>query len=213
MTSVFSAAGRKNVQTPRIVQTYDGTMESASAAALAGIGGLILAYFGCFGLASLRERERRAAGIAFLFAAAGVLLLWAAWFSPPIRSILFVLVSIAAAGFVILSLLPIGRVDGTGEVPAERIDERDIMFARARLVPGSPEFSAYYAMRPENRAGDDQFRTRPGLLSPQAREANPFLFASALAGSDLTEAMRDFGDRLRRVHDGLSLLASRQLQP
>ena len=75
-------------------------------------------------------------------------------------------------------------------MPRKRFDERDIMFARARLVPGSPEHEAYYAMHPENRVIDDEFRALPGLLSLKASKANPLAFASAEASFCLTGAMR-----------------------
>jgi len=90
-----------------------------------------------------------------------------------------------------LFLLPIGRVERGNDVPSRRFDERDIMFARARLVPGSPEHGAYYAMRPENRAVDDETRALPGLLSLTASKANPLAFASAEASFCLTGALRE----------------------
>jgi ferredoxin len=68
------------------------------------------------------------------------------------------------------------------------------MFARARLVPGTPEFDAYYALRPQNRRPDDETRQKPGLLSRDAEFADPLLFAAADASFDLTEALRDAVD-------------------
>jgi reductive dehalogenase len=63
------------------------------------------------------------------------------------------------------------------------------MFARARLKPGSPNYQAYYEMRPENQKIDDNTRSKPGLLSPDAKLANEFLFASPEASFTLTEVM------------------------
>jgi ferredoxin len=68
------------------------------------------------------------------------------------------------------------------------------MFARARLEPGSPEFEAYYEMRPENRKPDELTRRMPGLLSPETRYEDARLFASAKASFGLTEALRDAVD-------------------
>jgi ferredoxin len=65
------------------------------------------------------------------------------------------------------------------------------MFARANLQPGTPNYEAYYAMRPENKAGDDRSRSLPGLLSPDASEANPLIFAATDATFDLIAAMRN----------------------
>jgi ferredoxin len=90
---------------------------------------------------------------------------------------------------VILFLLPVGNVGRLRDVPARRLDERDIMFARARLQPGSKRYKAYYAMRPENEMKDDLFRAQPGLLSPGARFSDPMLFAATEASFSLTEAI------------------------
>jgi hypothetical protein len=92
---------------------------------------------------------------------------------------------------LILFLLPIGSVERGYDVPSKRFDERDIVFARRRLKPGSPQFEAYYAMRPEKRDIDDKRRALPGLLSSKALNADPDFFAAAEASFALTEAMRD----------------------
>jgi ferredoxin len=63
------------------------------------------------------------------------------------------------------------------------------MFARARLQPGSERYKAYYAMRPENEVLDNLFRAQPGLLSPDAKHADPILFAAPEASFTLTEVM------------------------
>jgi ferredoxin len=95
---------------------------------------------------------------------------------------------------VILFFLPIGRAAFGEDTPKTRVDERDIMFARARLRPDSPEFESYYAMHPENREKDDAFRALPGLLSPDSRFADPYLFAAPKASFFLTEALRSAVD-------------------
>jgi ferredoxin len=74
------------------------------------------------------------------------------------------------------------------------VDERDIMFARGRLRPGTPEYESYYRMRPEHRAGDDHTRSLPGLLSDEAELAEPVAFATARACFDFTEAVRQHVD-------------------
>jgi ferredoxin len=48
----------------------------------------------------------------------------------------------------------------------ERVDERDVMFARMARTPGTPAFLDYYARRPELRAPDDRLRALPALLQP-----------------------------------------------
>lgn len=76
----------------------------------------------------------------------------------------------------------------------KRFDERDIPFSRIRLRPGTPEYAAYYAMRPENRRPDDALRSLPGLLSAGAAFFEPALFASAAGSFFLTESLRDAVD-------------------
>lgn len=51
------------------------------------------------------------------------------------------------------------------QVPTKRYDERDIMFSREELNPGSERFNAYYRKFPERIELDDDFRKEPGLLS------------------------------------------------
>jgi hypothetical protein len=72
------------------------------------------------------------------------------------------------------------------DVPRSRYDERDIAFSRIRLVPGTAEYTSYYALRPENRKADDEVRALPGLLSPEASMADPALFAAAEGAFFLT---------------------------
>ena len=170
------------------------TMELMSALVLGGFGALVIAGFGFFGVVSLLEKETRAAVVSFGFATSGISFLLAVMLLPSIRPAAVSVIGLAAAILIIAALLPLGRAEMGNGAPRTRVDERDIMFARARLRPGSPEYDAYYTMRPENRAGDDLSRSMPGLLSPEAREANRLLFASAYGGSELTEALRNFVD-------------------
>jgi ferredoxin len=80
------------------------------------------------------------------------------------------------------------------DAPESRFDERDIMFARARLEPGTPDYDSYYAMRPENKSIDDRTRAKPGLLDNGSLYANPLLFAAPEASFGLTDALRDAVD-------------------
>lgn len=168
-------------------------MDIATTVSLMTLGLVMLLGFGAFGLFSVWESERRAAyvtlGAAALTSSLPLLLSWLL----PVAVKLVILGMIVAVGIVgvVLFVLPIGRVERGNDVPQQRFDERDIMFARARLIPSSPEYEAYYAMRPENRAGDDKIRTLPGLLSPTTSKADPLAFASAEASFSLTGALRE----------------------
>ena len=158
-------------------------------------GFLALIGFSAFGVVSMREGERRATRVAlilaFLLAMAFVIV---ALLPPPVPLVgaaAFIVVSIAG---VVAWFIPIGAKQAKGGRPSRRIDERDIMFARGRLVPGRPEYELYYAMRPEKKTGDDQTRELPGLLSDEAQLFEPLAFAAAKASFDLTEAMREHVD-------------------
>jgi ferredoxin len=147
--------------------------------------------FVAFALISVQEGERRAARLALGAAVVSSLPLFLSALLPyGARLVILAVIGVAILVGVVLFLWPIGRVERGGDVPRGRFDERDIMFARARLVPGSPEYEAYYKMRTENQAGDDKTRDLPGLLSLDAREAVPLAFASAEASFSLTEALR-----------------------
>ena len=158
---------------------------------------IIFSFLSFFGLAafaclSLREGEHRAAHIALTLAIviSGSLFL----FSQLALTMKLMILGITAVGViatVILFTLPIGQVERGNDVPINRFDERDVIFARANLIPGNHEFESYYNMRPENRVIDDRFRALPGLLSPEASKADPLFFASAKASFALTKAMRE----------------------
>jgi reductive dehalogenase len=160
--------------------------------ALLVLGLAVLAGLAAFGVVSIRERERRAAVIAFVLAAGASLpFLAAAALPAQVRTAVLAGLAGAAAVGLILWFMPVGAVKiGNGQ-PSRRVDERDIMFARARLQPGSREFESYYARRPENREPDDETRTLPGLLSHKAAKAEPVAFATAKASFEMTHALRD----------------------
>jgi hypothetical protein len=129
-----------------------------------------LAFLGGFTLISIREGETRAAWGAGLLT-----VLFTGIFS------LSTLLAVSSQAFILLALLaglvlslllfrlPFGQADRLRDRPSRRFDERDIMFARARLQPGSENHAAYYAMRRNYLKGgrEDQgrriekFRPRP----------------------------------------------------
>jgi len=159
---------------------------------LIGLGLLVLFGLGAFGVQSWREGERRAAAAGLVLAVALAPVLFLTALLPMSgRWIVIGLVGLLLACALILFLLPLGRVERGDDEPQDRIDERDIMFARARLEPGSPNYEAYYALRPENQASDDKTRLLPGLLSPQASEANFFASMATEASFGVCESLQD----------------------
>ena len=166
-------------------------MENLAPSALMITAALWFSACTTFALISRREGERRAVRVMTAAAAGGAALLLAPLLLPPPAP----LVALAVLGVVmilalILWYVPFGKGVPLGGRPTRRVDERDIMFARARLRPGSREFDEYYRLRPENRQGDDRTRALPGLLSLDAELADEVLFAAADASFDITEALR-----------------------
>lgn len=148
-----------------------------------------------FGLQSLQENESRAARLAFYIAlASGSLFTIAAFLPQNFQALFVLLLGLSGVGLIILFLIPYGKIKRNNEDPRIRIDERDIMFSRARLTPGSANYTLYYQLRPDKQSIDDEIRALPGLLSPHAGMANPFLFSLANASFNLTNALREAVD-------------------
>lgn len=99
------------------------------------------------------------------------------------------LVAMVALAF----LLPLrGRgIDDLG-TPGARVDERDVMFSRAKLEPGTKRFREYYRRRPEKKPLDDAFRREPGLLAPGSSQYREAVFAGADAAFWTIEMLRPF---------------------
>lgn len=161
---------------------------------LIALGMTLFATFGVFAVVSAREGERRAARVfAAIAVIAGASLAATPFLPLPTSTALTVIAALTAAG-LIRCLFPLRRSRKAGGRPSHRVDERDIMFARGRLRPDSPEFDAYYQMRPENLTGDNQTRSFPGLLSLDAEKAEPVAFAAADACFRVCDALRDTVD-------------------
>ncbi|NOX18298.1 MAG: 4Fe-4S dicluster domain-containing protein [Chlorobi bacterium] len=110
-------------------------------------------------------------------------------FKNEITIALFILIG----GFVVVVLLPIGKNKNYRQtIPAQKQDERDIMFSRSELEPDSENFENYYSRNPDKKELDDNFRSQSGLLEPGTTQYNPFHFASADASFETIEKLRDF---------------------
>ena len=145
-----------------------------------------------FAVVSLREREPRAARVAFGLAFLTSAPFFAALALPEeLRAVIALLILVLGGLAIGVFFLPLGSRHTAGGVPGRRVDERDTMFARYRLEVDTPDYEAYYAMRPERQAGDDELRALPGLLSEDASLADPRVFASARDAFARAEAMRE----------------------
>ncbi len=161
-------------------------------AVTAAIGVLIFVFLTYVAFASVREHEARAAAIAAVLA----LIL-------PLPYLLVGFLDIGSSTYLAMGLLAVTVVavlvfvlpvrqkrSVEDDTPKGRIDERDIMFSRRLLSPGSPRFEEYYAENPEKRELDDRFRAEPGLLGKGAAQYNPYLFSAADATFTTVEALR-----------------------
>ncbi len=148
---------------------------------ISGLGTGILIFFMSVSMTSFLERERRATGISLF---AGILISFPFLLpvllnvkSPDWLSI--GLVSIAICWLVIFFIPVRGRIRYTYQRPTNRFDERDTMFSRQTLVPGTKKFEEYYQRKPQNKSPDNKFRRMPGWLKPGSKYHDPILFASA----------------------------------
>ncbi len=159
------------------------------------LAGLWAAGLGGFALVSHWEHEPRATRLALALALGGgsILALCAA-LPPTFQLAVLVLTGLGLLACTLAVLWPGKALQRTNEKPRGQIDERDILFARARLRRGSPEYVAYYGSHPEKQNVDDEIRALPGLLSPRSALADPLLFTSPEASFALTGALRDAVD-------------------
>ncbi len=76
--------------------------------------------------------------------------------------------------------------------PVRWADERDIMFSRALLKPGTERYETYYRERPHLREKDDLFRKEAGLLESGSTQHHALGFAAAAAAFWTVEQLRPF---------------------
>jgi ferredoxin len=149
----------------------------------ATIGALLFILTFGAAIVSFKEHEFRAAGrIALLGVLLSLLYLVVGFIPFPNREIAAIFLLITAALAVAILLVPVGQKQITeDDTPKIRVDERDIMFARAHLAPGSERFEEYYRRNPDKKALDDKFRARPGLLCEGSTYFDPIMFSAAEA--------------------------------
>ncbi len=82
---------------------------------------------------------------------------------------------------VIILFFPFKGKKYSFNYPKTQIDERNIMFSRAELIPGTERFETYYKNNPENLEKDNKFRKNAGLLQKGTSKYNAVLFALAEA--------------------------------
>jgi ferredoxin len=159
---------------------------SAAAVLFSGLAFVILSYL---------ENERIAAKRGLLVTLAGTGLFLASLALPtPLQWALLVLFFALLFTAGVVFFLPIGKTKAELKQPERQVDEREIIFARARLEPGTDRYREYYQRHPDHKIPDDESRSQPGLLNPEAKFSDRLHSASAAGSFTLTEALREAVD-------------------
>ncbi len=112
--------------------------------------------------------------VALIFTAA-ISAVWLAYYH--IFSFSMIMLSIPPASVIIFAFLffaPDGKISAIEiDNPGERVDERDVMFAREEYEPGDSRYDAYYSAKPEQKEVDDAIRELPRLLEPGGKYYDP----------------------------------------
>jgi len=146
-------------------------------------GIVIFTFFFTVAATSLMEKESRATLISAL---AGLILsvpfLIPVLFLIQYPDIVSYILGLSIILPLLLVLVPI-RVPVKYErvQPISRFDERDTIFSRKTLVPGSDRYNDYYKRNPGKKDPDDKFRSKPGLLKAGSKYYDPILFGAALS--------------------------------
>jgi ferredoxin len=157
-------------------------------------GAVFLSGIG-FVLLSLYEKEKLAAQRGFLVTIFGSgLILSSLALGRSGQWILIGILSAVILTIVVAFFLPGRKTEIEMGQPSEQVDEREIIFARARLEPGSENYQKYYDAHPEHQTPDDKSRAQPGLLDPDAKFTDPLHSAATAASFILTDALREAVD-------------------
>jgi reductive dehalogenase len=172
------------------------------------ITGVIIGIFlGLFSVLSVIERKRRAALLgALLFVA-----FFGVWFGVLIflypNGYIMIVAVILVAVLGLLFFLPIGKAKVQQiDRLTDKVDERDVIFARAEYRNGTREHDSYYAMKPEKKEIDDKIRRQPALFSSGGRYYDP-------VRSEYVASQFELEERLVTLVDGPVCPEKRHVDP
>ncbi|MFC2110954.1 4Fe-4S dicluster domain-containing protein [Bacteroidota bacterium] len=158
------------------------------------LGVIILFVFVYMAIVSFKEKQKRAANISLISS----LILSAPYIIASVLNLEIIIMILLAVTAIILLLLfiPTGRmkVHESGK-PKFQIDERIIVFSRRHLKKGSKRFENYYKQNPSHIRPDEEFRSKPGLMSKDSTSFDNVIFKSA-------ESCFDFVRLLHKGTDG-----------
>lgn len=137
-------------------------------------GAAVSFFLGLYSIFSLMEKKPRAVFVsALLFLVFGGIWLGGFLVFHPGHYVLAAAVLLIAV-LALLFFLPVGKTKTLRiNTITERVDERDVIFARAKYEPGTERHDAYYRMRPEKKEIDDKIRCLPELLAPGGQYYDP----------------------------------------
>ncbi len=131
-------------------------------------------FFGIIVYSSYRERKFRALAIGAVLLVAAALFIFGGIFLTDLP--FYVMLGYILTFLIVLLLyfLPIGKIKSISiNGISERVDERDVIFAREEYKPGTDRYNQYYTMHPDKKAIDDKLRSLPELLEPGGRYYDP----------------------------------------
>jgi len=150
---------------------------------------ILICFFLMFSLYNLVEREKRAFWRSSSFLVGLALLNFGfRLVKAPLENWLFGAVFVLFFFVLVLFLVPSLKkrsVEIVGK--QEKIDERDIIFARFDLVEGTGNFKEYYERKQGYRKIDDEIRKIPDILASSHFNKNPELFSLATVEFDYLE--------------------------
>ena len=156
------------------------------------LGLLISTLLIYFAIIFLSENEKRASLISF-FSSFVTLIFFSSLFFFIDSEIVAWIVFGTFLFFTILLILPIKVKSKTVNSPVNfKFDERDVMFSRAVLKPGTDNYKEYYHKHPDKKLLDDKFRSKPGLLAEGTLKYNQLKFTSANANFEAVESFVPF---------------------
>lgn len=130
--------------------------------------GIVIGLTGLlFAISSLLEKKRRAFYATLTFTIIIIILWTGYYYFLNFSSLILSLPPAFAILVVLMFFAPDGKISAIAiNDSVERVDERDVMFAREEYDPGSSKYEAYYSANPQYKEIDDKIRELPPILSP-----------------------------------------------
>lgn len=161
------------------------------------IEGMIIVPGVVFFLASIAEREKRAAFLSLLLTFTAAILWGAVMLLADGYLQYFVVGALILGGLSLLAVsVPIGISKPLGPTgkPA-RVDERDVIFSRGKIIKHNPQdYDDYYAAHPEYRGIDDELRKLPDIGESGGRLYDRINTEVTNAAFEWLEQLRPFVD-------------------